>query len=518
MPRLNLGTSDRRQTNYNMHLSTIPAVDKPAESQQFSSSGVYGSKFAAVDLPAHHMNDEEMPANIAYKLIQDELALDGKPFLNLASFVTTYMEPEAENLMTDAMSKNFIDLSEYEATGDLHNRCVAMIGNLFNVPKTGDPLGVSTVGSSEAIMLATLAMKRRWQERQKAAGKDIHNPGPNIVMSSDVQVCWEKAARYFEINEKYVMCTKDSYSLTPKEAVDLVDENTIGICCILGSTYTGVYNDVKKTDELLQTKNRENGWNCGIHVDAASGGFVAPFIHPDLEWDFRVPSVVSINTSGHKYGLCYPGIGWALWRSPEYLPKDLIFNINYLGADQASFTLNFSKGASQVIAQYYQLIRLGRNGYTAIMRNLTNNANYLSKALEETGLWTIMSSTDGLPLVAFRMAEKKHYNEFDVARELRERQWVVPAYTMPPNISDLRLLRVVLREDFTHARCGLFLRDLKASVDHLDSLEKRDVEVARDSKAKTSGPGTGVNSKHRGARGHKDTHSLQKHGKTHGVC
>lgn len=210
-------------------------------------------------------------------------------------------------------------------------------------------------------MLATLAMKKRWQNKRKTAAKPYDKP--NIVMNSAVQVCWEKAARYFDVEEKYVYCTKDRYVIDPKEAVDLVDENTIGICAILGTTYTGEYEDVKAINDLLE----ERKLDCYIHVDAASGGFVAPFINPQLEWDFRLPRVISINVSGHKYGLVYPGVGWAVWRDPEYLSKELIFNINYLGADQASFTLNFSKGASQVLGQYYQLIRLGKRGYRAIM-------------------------------------------------------------------------------------------------------------------------------------------------------
>lgn len=274
------------------------------------------------------------------------------------------MEEEAEKLMTDCFAKNFIDYEEYPVSADIQNRCVSMIARLFNIPshdENTNAMGTSTIGSSEAIMLAVLAMKKRWVNQRKAAGKPFDKP--NIIMNSAVQVCWEKAARYFDVEEKYVYCTKDRYVIDPVEAVNLVDENTIGICAILGTTYTGQYEDIKEINDLLD----ENEMDVPIHVDAASGGFVAPFVKPDLVWDFRLPKVASINVSGHKYGLVYPGVGWVVWRDPEYLPKELIFNINYLGADQASFTLNFSRGASQIIGQYYQLIRLGKHGYRSIM-------------------------------------------------------------------------------------------------------------------------------------------------------
>jgi len=511
----------------NKHNKNKRAKDKSTDSVNtlaFSTTGVYGSRYAVDELPRNHMGKNEMPPNVAYKLITDELALDSKPILNLASFCTTYMEPEADRLMAESINKNFIDYEEYPATCDLQNRCVAMIGHLFNVPESEDeePMGVTTVGSSEAIMLAVLAMKKKWQNRRKEQGKDYSKP--NMVMGANVQVCWEKAARYFEIEEKYVYCTEDRYILDPKEAVDLVDENTIGICVILGSTYTGEYEDAFTVDKLLQEKNKAQGLECPIHIDAASGGFVAPFVNPDLVWDFRLPTVVSINASGHKYGLVYPGIGVAIWRSKEYLPKELIFNINYLGADQASFTLNFSKGASNVIALYYQLVRLGFDGYRAIMMNLTNDADYLADELEEQGKWTIMSArgVDGLPLVAFRLKDKHNFDEYDIAKELRQRQWVVPAYTMAPKAQSLKLLRIVLREDFTRSRCDLFLRDLNASYKHLASLSKEQVEGVRqgeNSREQTAAHGRKPHHAGPDKHGSKHAHSLQgKYGKTHGVC
>lgn len=450
-----------------------------AEQNDCFTTSVYGSKFAVADLPRHEMPEGEMPKEVAYRMIKDELSLDGNPMLNLASFVTTFMEDEAEKLMTDSFSKNFIDYEEYPQSADIQNRCVNMIGRLFNAPtgKAGGAVGTSCVGSSEAIMLGVLAMKRRWKNKRKAEGKSTENP--NLVMSSAVQVCWEKATRYFEIEEKLVYCAEDRYVIDPKQVVDLVDENTIGICCILGTTYTGEYEDVKAVNDLLE----ERGMDTSIHVDAASGGFVAPFTVPDLEWDFRLPRVVSINVSGHKYGLVYPGVGWVVWRGAEFLPQELVFNINYLGADQSSFTLNFSKGASQVIGQYYQLIRLGKHGYRAIMSNLTRTADYLSDSLEAMG-YLIMSkkSGEGLPLVAFRLApqEDRSYDEFALAHQLRVRGWVVPAYTMAPNTNKLKMLRVVVREDFTRARCDSLITDIKLCQQILEQMDAESVKRQED--------------------------------------
>ncbi|KAL2216072.1 glutamate decarboxylase [Thermoascus aurantiacus ATCC 26904] len=490
-------------------------LDPPGEDDFYSS--VYGSRYAAEELPSTEMPEKEMPRDVAYRMIKDELSLDGNPMLNLASFVTTYMEEEAEKLMLESLSKNFIDYEEYPRSAEIQNRCVNMIARLFNAP-TGDDsahsIGTSTIGSSEAIMLGTLAMKKRWQNKRKAEGKDYSRP--NIVMSSAVQVCWEKAARYFDIEEKYVYCTDTRYVIDPQAAVDLVDENTIGICAILGTTYTGQYEDVKAINDLLV----ERGIDCPIHVDAASGGFVAPFVNPNLVWDFRLEKVVSINVSGHKYGLVYPGVGWIVWRSPEYLPKELVFNINYLGAEQSSFTLNFSKGASQVIGQYYQLIRLGKRGYRSIMLNLTRTADYLAAQLKELG-FIIMSDGGGrgLPLVAFRLNPEREtlYDEFAIAHQLRERGWIVPAYTMAPHSEKLKLMRVVVREDFSKNRCDNLIRDIKLALQVLGDMDKTMMERYKEHiRRHVSNVGQATHSHPHYKR---ERHSLQgRHGKTHSIC
>ncbi|KAJ6016659.1 Pyridoxal phosphate-dependent transferase major region subdomain 1 [Penicillium sp. IBT 35674x] len=439
-------------------------------------TNIYGSRFASEHMPGDELPYDEMPKETAYRMIKDDLVLDGNPMLNLASFVTTYMEDEAEKLMLESSNKNVIDHEEYPKSVEIEQRCLKMLANLFNSPKQDGEttaIGTACIGSSEAIMLATLAMKKRWKNQRKAEGKDTSEP--NIIMSTGVQVCWEKAARYFEVDEKLVPCTETRYVIDPAQAVELVDENTIGICAILGTTYTGQYEDVKGINDALVAK----GLNTPIHVDAASGGFVAPFVKPDLVWDFQLPNVVSINVSGHKYGLVYPGIGWALWRSPEYLPKELIFNINYLGADQLNFTLNFSKPASHIIAQYYQMIRLGRRGYQAIMSNLTNTADYLTEQLKKMG-FTIMSdgAGNGLPVVAFRLGSAQNilFDEFSLAHKLRERGWIVPAYTMAADCEKMSMMRVVLREDFTQSRCDSLVHDIQAALKALLDQEVRSIQ------------------------------------------
>ncbi|KAF8574418.1 glutamate decarboxylase, partial [Ramaria rubella] len=327
-------------------LSAVPCDQKAnaheVGHEKFVSTTVYGSALAAESIPRFELGEDEMPARTAARLVHDELLMDGNPSLNLASFVTTYMEEEIEKIMMENLNKNFIDLEEYPACGEIETRCVNIIARLFNAPldkPDAEAVGVSTIGSSEAIILSVLAAKRRWQEARRAAGKSTEKP--NLVMNAAVQVCWEKAARYLEVEERYWYCTEDKYCLDPQDAVALCDENTIMVCAILGSTYTGEYEDVQTLNDLLLKKNQDEGLNIHIHVDAASGGFVVPFVKPDLAWDFRLPLVCGINTSGHKYGLAYAGVGWAIWRSKEFLPESILFTVNYLGSPQVSFTLNF---------------------------------------------------------------------------------------------------------------------------------------------------------------------------------
>ncbi|OVA10975.1 Pyridoxal phosphate-dependent decarboxylase [Macleaya cordata] len=433
----------------------------------------FASRYVRTALPKFKMPENSIPKEAAYQIINDELMLDGNPRLNLASFVTTWMEPECDKLMMDSVNKNYVDMDEYPVTTELQNRCVNMIAHLFNAPIGEDAtaVGVGTVGSSEAIMLAGLAFKRKWQNKRKAEGKPFDKP--NIVTGANVQVCWEKFARYFEVELKEVKLSKGYYVMDPKKAVEMVDENTICVAAILGSTLTGEFEDVKLLNDLLTKKSKETGWDTPIHVDAASGGFIAPFLYPELVWDFRLPLVKSINVSGHKYGLVYPGVGWVVWRSKEDLPEELIFHINYLGADQPTFTLNFSKGSSQIIAQYYQFIRLGFEGYRDIMRNCMENAKVLSKGLEEMGRFEILSKDIGVPLVAVSLNDSSKHTVFEISESMKRFGWIIPAYTMPADAEDVTVLRVVIREDFSRSLAERLLSDFEKVLKEIDELPSR---------------------------------------------
>lgn len=433
----------------------------------------FASRYVRTALPRFKMPENSMPKDAAYQVINDELMLDGNPRLNLASFVTTWMEPECNDLIMASINKNYVDMDEYPVTTELQNRCVNIIAHLFNAPvgEKETAVGVGTVGSSEAIMLAGLAFKRKWQNKRQAEGKPYDKP--NIVTGANVQVCWEKFARYFEVELKEVKLTEGYYVMDPVKAVEMVDENTICVAAILGSTLTGEFEDVKLLNDLLSKKNKETGWNTPIHVDAASGGFIAPFIWPDLEWDFRLPLVKSINVSGHKYGLVYAGVGWVVWRTKEDLPDELIFHINYLGSDQPTFTLNFSKGSSQIIAQYYQFIRLGFEGYKRIMENCLENARVLREGLEKTGRFDIVSKDKGVPLVAFSLKDSSKHTVFEIAESLRRFGWIIPAYTMPANAQHIAVLRVVVREDFNRSLAERLVSHIEQVLKETDSLPSR---------------------------------------------
>ncbi|KAJ7541768.1 hypothetical protein O6H91_10G075500 [Diphasiastrum complanatum] len=437
----------------------------------------FSSRYVQTSIPRFRLPEHEIPKEAAYQIISDELMLDGNPRLNLASFVTTWMEPECDKLMMQALNKNYIDMDEYPVTTELQDRCVNIIARLFNAPvgEKDQAIGAGTVGSSEAIMLAGLAFKRKWQNKRKAEGKPYDKP--NIVTGANVQVCWEKFARYFEVELKDVKLKKNYYVMDPQEAVEMVDENTICVCAILGSTYNGEFEDVKLLNDLLLKKNKKTGWDTPIHVDAASGGFIAPFLYPHLEWDFRLPLVKSINVSGHKYGLVYAGIGWVIWRGKQDLPEELVFHVNYLGADQPTFTLNFSKGASQIIAQYYQLIRLGFEGYKSVMENCQANAKFLAEEIDKIGRFDILSKDIGVPLVAFSLKNRRQHDEYEIADNLRRFGWIVPAYTMAPNAQDVSLLRVVIREDFSRTLAERLIGDLIKVLQYLDSRPPNVVEA-----------------------------------------
>jgi glutamate decarboxylase len=416
------------------------------------------------EMPKYRLSDEGAMPEVAERLIMDELMLDGNARLNLATFVTTWMEPQAERLMAASFDKNMIDKDEYPATAAIEQRCVNIVADLFHAPSEGDAIGVSTTGSSEAVMLAGLAMKWRWRQRREAAGQDTTKP--NMVLGSNVQVVWEKFCRYWDVEPRYVPVEPGRYVIGPDEAVAATDENTIGVIAILGTTYTGEYEPIKEIHDAVVASNEATGWATPVHVDAASGGFVAPFLQPDLAWDFRLPNVVSINASGHKYGLVYPGIGFVLWRGQEHLPEDLVFHVNYLGGDMPTFTLNFSRPGNQIVGQYYNFVRLGRAGYTRIMKTLQGVATSLSKRIAAIGPFEIVSDGSAIPVLSFTVSSDVPYTAYDVSDRLRYHGWQVPAYTMPENATDITVLRVVVREGFTGDLADALIKDLtKAATD-----------------------------------------------------
>lgn len=419
----------------------------------------YGNRHFIQPVPRFELPKQGTDPDVAYRIIRDELNLDGNPALNLASFVTTWMEPTAEKLMAETLNKNYVDQDEYPQTTKIQNRCVNMLSRLFNVPDKHTSIGTSTVGSSEAIHLAGLSMKWNWRDRRIKEHKP--HDKPNLVMGHNVQVCWEKFARYFEVEPRYVSLTEDRFILGVDEALELIDENTIGVVGILGSTYTGEFEPIKELNDELEKLNAKTGWDIPIHVDAASGGFVAPFIYPKLKWDFRLSQVRSINVSGHKYGLVYPGIGWAIWRNQEALHKDLIFHVNYLGGDEPTFNLNFSKGANQILAQYYNFLRLGFEGYKNIMENLMEVTRFLGKAIDNMEKFDLISNFESLPVICFKLKNDKNCTVFDISHKLRQRGWIVPAYTMAPNAEHISVLRIVIREGFSMDMAEMLISDLK---------------------------------------------------------
>jgi glutamate decarboxylase len=416
--------------------------------------------------PLHGLADAPVPADTAWQFVHDELMLDGNARLNLATFVTTWMEPQATRLMAECVDKNIIDKDEYPQTAEFERRCVAILADLWHAPEPADVIGCSTTGSSEACMLAGMALKRRWAARRPAGG----TARPNLVMGINVQVCWEKFCNYWEVEPRLVPMDGDRLHLSADEAVARCDENTIGVVAVLGSTFDGSYEPVADIAAALEAVQERTGWDIPLHVDGASGAMVAPFLDPDLVWDFRLPRVASINTSGHKYGLVYPGVGWVLWRHRANLPEDLIFNVNYLGGDMPTFALNFSRPGAEVVAQYYTFFRLGRAGFRAVQQASRDVATYLSGQIAAMAEFRLLSRGDQLPVFAFTTAAGVDvFDVFDVSRRLRERGWLVPAYTFPANRSDLAVLRIVVRNGFTHDLGDLLLADLRRLLPELQS-------------------------------------------------
>ncbi|MFP4486936.1 MAG: glutamate decarboxylase [Campylobacterales bacterium] len=431
---------------------------------------MYARRGMSEDVEKYRLAQSSMSPDVAASIIRDELMLDGNAKLNLATFVTTWMEPEAKELMAESFEKNMIDKDEYPQTAEIEERCVNIISDLFHAPQEG--VGVSAIGSSEAVMLAGLACKWRWRQRCEKEGKDTTRP--NIVLGSNVQVVWEKFCRYFDVEPKYIKMKKGKYVITPEEVEEICDENTICVVAILGTTFTGEFEPIEAINETIKKINKKNSWYIPLHVDAASGGFVAPFIHPHLKWDFRLSEVKSINVSGHKYGLVYPGVGWVLWRDKEELPEELVFHVNYLGGDMPTFTLNFSRPGNQIIGQYYNFLRLGFEGYRDIMSTLSKIAQHTAKSIEKMGCFELLSDGSAIPVFAFKLVDGMGYSVYDISDRLRMHGWQVPAYTMPEDATDVEVLRAVIREGFNYDMSEMLLEHIKECVEYFEKRETKE--------------------------------------------
>ena len=430
----------------------------------------YGSLEPNTGLPRNKFPAAEQSPRIVYAAVHDELMLDGNSRQNLATFCQTWEEPEVHKLMNECIDKNMVDKDEYPQTAEIEARCIRMLADLWNSPVTGEhAVGTSTTGSSEAAMLGGMGMKRRWEAKRKAEGKSIDKPN---MISGPVQICWHKFTRYWDVEHREIPMEKGRLLMTPEEVLKRCDENTIGVVPTLGVTFTGQFEPVKAVSEVLDTFQKETGINIPIHVDAASGGFLAPFCAPELEWDFRLPRVKSINASGHKFGLSPLGVGWAIWREPQDLPEELVFWVNYLGGNMRDIALNFSRPGGQVVCQYYNFLRLGREGYIKIHRNCYQTAQFLAAEIEKLGPFEIIyngKEDGGIPALCWKMKDGvvHSFSLFDFADRLCTRGWQVPAYSLPANCQNQPIQRILVRHGVSRDLAVLLLEDMKAALDYL---------------------------------------------------
>ena len=426
---------------------------------------VFCSPLSEQVLPKYRIPQGQSDPRAVYEVIHDELLLDGNSRQNLATFCTTFASPEVRRLMDESMDKNMVDKDEYPQTAEIENRCVHMLADLWNSPAGRDTLGCSTTGSSEAAMLGGLALKWRWRKRRQAEGKPADRP--NLVCGP-VQVCWEKFARYFDVELRQVPLEPDATGLRPHQLRQYVDENTIGVVAILGVTFTCDYEPVAGMAAALDAIRDETGLDVPIHVDAASGGFVAPFTRPDLVWDFRLERVVSINASGHKYGLAPLGCGWAVWRSADMLPEELVFRVNYLGGDLPTFALNFSRPGGEIIAQYFMLLRLGREGYRKLQQSCAGTARYLADRVEAMGPFELLYRGEGaLPAICYTLRDGANFSLYDLTEQLRVRGWQVPSYPLPANRQETTVQRVLIRYGIGRDEAALLADDMEHALARL---------------------------------------------------
>lgn len=438
---------------------------------------IYASADLSVNVPKYRFPASEHNARNVYAIVRDELMLDGNSRQNLATFCQTWVEPEVHMLMNDCIDKNMVDKDEYPQTAEIEGRCVHMLADLWNAPESANTIGCSTNGSSEAAMLGGMAMKRRWEARQKAAGHPIDKPN---LITGPVQVCWHKFTRYWDIEHREIPMQDGRFLMTPEEVLSRCDENTIGVVPTLGVTFTGQYEPVEAVAAALDSLEARTGLDIPIHVDAASGGFLAPFCTPDLIWDFRLTRVKSINASGHKFGLAPLGVGWALWREAQDLPEDLVFWVNYLGGNMRDVGLNFSRPGGPVVCQYYNFLRLGREGYQKIHSTCYETADFVAGEVEKLGPFEIIHSgnpNSGIPAVCWKITDgvDPGFNLYDLADRLRARGWQVPAYSLPVNCCDTVIQRVLIRHGVSRDLGEQLIDDIKHALEY---LKKHPVQVS----------------------------------------
>jgi len=429
---------------------------------------VYASTDLSVRMPKFRIPDREHDPRHAYSVVHDELMLDGNARQNLATFCQTWAEPEVHRLMDECLDKNMIDKDEYPQTAEIEARCVHMLADLWNAPDAANTLGCSTTGSSEAAMLGGLAMKWRWREKRKAQGKAADRPN---LITGPVQICWHKFTRYWDVEHREIPMERGRLLMTPDEVLKRCDENTIGVVPTLGVTFTCDYEPVEAIAGALDDLQRDRGLDIPMHVDGASGAFLAPFCAPDLRWDFRLPRVKSINTSGHKFGLAPLGVGWVIWREAGDLPQDLIFDVNYLGGNMPTFALNFSRPGGQIVCQYYNFLRLGREGYRKIHMACYDTARFLADEIAALGPFDIVYGGDperGIPAVSWKIKDGSDpgFSLYDLADRLASRGWQVPAYSLEPNCQDLVIQRILVRHGVSRDLGALLIEDFKRSIAH----------------------------------------------------
>jgi len=429
---------------------------------------VYASTDLSVRMPKYRFPEEERNPRHVYQVVHDELMLDGNSRQNLATFCSTWIEPEVIQLMDECIDKNMIDKDEYPQTAEIEARCVHMLADLWHSPDAANTLGCSTTGSSEAAMLGGMAMKWRWRQKMRALGKATDKPN---MICGPVQICWHKFARYWDVELREIPMENDRLIMTPEEVIKRCDENTIGVVPTLGVTFTCQYEPVKAVADALDRFQKDTSLDIPIHVDGASGGFLAPFTDPDLEWDFRVPRVKSINASGHKFGLAALGVGWAVWRDQKDLPEELIFRVNYLGGNMPTFALNFSRPGGQIVAQYYNFLRLGKEGYRKIHQACYHTAAYLADEIRKMGPFKVIyDGRGGIPALCWSLEDgvTPGFTLYDLADRLRSRGWQVPAYSMPPNREDLVIQRILVRRGVSRDLGDLLLDDMRRCIDYFE--------------------------------------------------